>query len=288
MDIVTENFIKTRFPEDQWAPYEDCLSIFSQTSGDQVEAILLDIISQEEHYERNDLLTHFHETCCNFLTAMIKEMGVFVVTDAALSFLVRLYNALDALGDHQDKETLIQICQMQETDIMDQFFELVFCTAYFTEHEIHENVESVNPDIFKKVLAIARQGNYILAAYDQDESARLGVIVKSFKDLCMFFESRDFLAIKIIEHGGLVGAQFRDYYTPYIAEFQNMTVDQLARELMVMLAMSRDGNINPVKTLEAESEFIFDSNVELSMKIRHKIIELQAKFNNYLITKAQV
>ena len=122
MDIVTENFIKTRFPEDQWAPYEDCLSIFSQTSGDQVEAILLDIISQEEHYERNDLLTHFHETCCNFLTAMIKEMGVFVVTDAALSFLVRLYNALDALGDHQDKETLIQICQMQETDIMDQFF----------------------------------------------------------------------------------------------------------------------------------------------------------------------
>lgn len=268
-----EYFIDTYFIEDNKKIILESFDILEDLEFEYNDTFIA-IIMTEGDVDRVQLTDSFKLTLENLITDTLKQHGVIVTQEADLDFKNKIMHAIINLPYYEGKDDINAVLDSPEepnykfADMIDHICDLPLMTIY-------TKVESVNPDIFKRVSEIF---NRTLIKIDEDELNKQDLtnkIIVKLKNIKAFIKYDKALGFTLVNSNIVLGSDFSQYITYADKHFEYLTVDEIAIEVFVLLTMSNEGFEKPLITFRKYSNNLF-SDLD-------KITKIDVKLNNLVI-----
>lgn len=232
------------------------------------------IVMTEGDVDNSQLTDNFKLTLENLITQALKEHGVILTEEADLEFKNKVMHAIITLPYYEGTEDINGVLDSPEepnykfADLIDHVCELPLMTIY-------SKIESVNPDIFKRLSEIM---NRSLIKIDEDEQSKQEInnkIISKLKNIKTFTKYYKALGFTLVNNNIVLGSDFSQYTTYADKHFEYLTIEEIAVEVFVLLSMSNEGFEKPLITFREHSQNLF-SDLD-------KITKIDIKLNNLVI-----
>lgn len=232
------------------------------------------IVMTEGDVDNSQLTDNFKLTLENLITQALKEHGVILTEEADLEFKNKVMHAIITLPYYEGTEDINGVLDSPEepnykfADLIDHVCELPLMTIY-------SKIESVNPDIFKRLSEIM---NRSLIKIDEDEQSKQEInnkIISKLKNIKTFTKYDKALGFTLVNNNIVLGSDFSQYTTYADKHFEYLTIEEIAVEVFVLLSMSNEGFEKPLITFREHSQNLF-SDLD-------KITKIDIKLNNLVI-----
>ena len=268
-----EYFIDTYFIEENKKIVLESFDILEDLEVDYNDTFI-SIMMTESEVDNVQLVDSFKLTLENMITDALKQHGIVVSEEADLDFKNKIMHAIINLPFYDGKEDINAVLDSPEepnykfADMVDHVCDLPLMTIY-------TKIESVNPDIFKRISELF---NKSLIKIDEDELNKQELsnkIIAKLKNIKTFTKYDKALGYTLVNNSMILGSDFSQYTTYADKHFEYLNVDEIAIEVFVLLTMSNEGFEKPLITFRKYSQNLF-SDLD-------KITKIDVKLNNLVI-----
>jgi len=268
-----EYFIDTYFIEDNKKIILESFDILEDLEVGY-DNTFISIMMTESEIDNVQLVDSFKLTLENMITDALKQHGIVVTEEADLDFKNKIMHAIINLPFYDGKEDINAVLDSPEepnykfADMIDHVCDLPLMTIY-------TKIESVNPDIFKRVSELF---NKSLIKIDEDELIKQELsnkIIAKLKNIKTFTKYDKALGYTLVNNSIVLGSDFSQYTTYADKHFEYLNIDEIAIEVFVLLTMSNEGFEKPLITFRKYSQNLF-SDLD-------KITKIDVKLNNLVI-----
>ena len=194
----------------------------------------------------------------NFTKDQIEELlklhNVTISDDVDLVTMTKLMDGLLDLIQYDNVQELMDTMSVGESS-EETFAELLILTTDFSIEEILMAVEEVNPYLFNQLKETVGQPALESEPVDPTD------YIKRLTEFCTFRMNPELEILGFISQGLALGYDFVTYANLIGRNFEEMSVEKIADELIAIAIISSDGHSNPRSVISANLEhYIADAN----------------------------
>lgn len=192
------------------------------------------------------------------LRKILREHGVMASEEANTVFLTTLVTAILDLQDWEDLDTIERICTLDGPP-EEIFGELVALVSQENVDEVMTMLVTVDQFLITRMKELTVRPDPVSDYAERTEQAR-GYILK-LQALFRLVGTNKLKTARLLTEGFTVGLPFMVYADVLGREFETLTVDKAAAELLAMALISSDGSENPRSVITQNIEHLI-SNID--------------------------
>lgn len=275
-----ELFINLNFSQEKTELFKKCFSVFEEFHLEDYDTNILELISLFDSMETAELLLEFEMIVKNTLVSVINSHGVEIDDEARLDVICEIAYSLNAIQTYEDQESIIRTLETDydNEEKLCQLFRFVSLTSV---DNFMLAINSVDQNIFRKIYELYQ--NIDSDKYSAEEIAVTNKIVSQLKELKTFLQYDAAIGFKLLTKGLSVNGDFNLYVKYCIEKFETMELDLIAKELLVILFMSKQSYTSPIMFFRSVSSNLFED----INKITKIDVMLNILLNNFSKYKAE-
>jgi hypothetical protein len=283
MNKTIEQFIKESFIEDKSDVLLECFEIFDLSNLNNHENEFMSLLMEYDNLDRITVLSDFESLAVTNLCFILINYGIKVAEETPLSMLNHICRGMADLEYYTGVEDVLKTI---ETD-MDSEEKLSQILEYVTgidEQLILTYLETVNPSMVDKINDLFSDRVNDLPEDFAKQSAD-HKLISTLRDMARFLGQDNIIGFNLIKAGVLVNASFSNYIRYFEHHLDDMSVQEAAKELLVLLTMSSEGYSNVLKTYSEHSTILFHDLDKIS-KVFSELSRQIMLFDRYMIQRS--
>lgn len=270
-----EDFIKTNYTEDTGICLFEIINTIKEF--DLIENLhdLMNILMQDQLVNKQDLVDQFRTKLEDIAVAILKSHGITISDEATVFHLNELIKGLLELPFYIDKQVIVDIAQ-SSLDVKTKFTDLFTLVCNLSDTDIFTIVEEVDFGLIQKLFMLVNEQQSTEQVNELNTK-----IIQKLQQLKLFLQDELPSAFVVIENGRLLGSNFESYFD-LIEKDETISPYKIAKNVLVVLTMSKEGYDNPIVTYKNNSDHLFTS-LDTITKVDVQIIRLLQEFEKFKI-----
>lgn len=286
MDAGIKLFIKSYYHEDKADLLLESLQIFEDLEVQEYVNDINDLIAQESNIDRSELPSKIEQIILTLLNKFVLLHGIKLQENTPIDVINQLCIGLNSIEYYLDIDSVIRTLE-SDIDNEEKLSQLLSFTTLLDENITLVYLEEVSSSLLDKISISFNNKVFesldILEFKSLENSVMLKV--KSIERFLSSDLSSDLIGVKLVKAGILVGASFDEYKKYIFPTIEEMTVEQAARELFLLLSISKDGNKSPLEVYSKNSELLFH-NIDKITKVYSQLSKLILEFDRYELQRS--
>lgn len=283
MKMPVEQFIKDSFVDSKADLLLEAFQIFLEAQLESYQDDFNDLLMQEGNLDRMDLTSRFEQMVMDILFAMIKDHGVTLDNDTPLWMVNQVCSGLIAIQYYLDTEQILRVIE-SDSDSEEKLAQIIAFVNNIDDQAILPYLHDVNPSLLDKIEELFSARVFESPA-DLEKEAKMFKLLRRVKDILRFLGSSEFRGAQLLQVGVLAGNEFAQYMRYFQYDIDTRPIEDAAKELFVVLAMSSDGSVNPLEVYAAQSDFLFH-DLDKITRVRSQLSKLILEFDRYMLARS--
>lgn len=266
-----EIYIKDTYSPEQYDLYSACFDIFDQYEIEDYENSFIDLLMEAGNKDTYQASLEFIILIKNTLLNVLHSQGVEINEEADIEIIKEIARCLLEIQHYEDKQSILDTLDA-DFHGEERLCELFRFVSSFSVDKFIVAIDGVNEAIFVKLREI-----YTEEINEVPEDTEVTFITNKLKVLKSFLQFDDAVGFKLIRKSASIGLSF-DHYLFYLKKnLEDMEVEQAAKELMVLLVMSKDTHASPLEHYSIKSGDIF-LDIDKISKVNVQLVKLFSQF----------
>ena len=275
-----ELFINLGYSQEKIELFKKCFSVFEEFHLEDYDLSMMELISMFDSMDSTQVFLEFEVIVKNTLVSVIAEHGITINTEASLEMVCEIARCLNAIQSYDDKDSIIRTME-SDYDNEEKLCQLFRFVSEETVDNFMLSIDVIDQNIFSKLYEL--YANIENVDYSEEDSNTVNKIIKQLKQFKTFLNYDEAIGFKLLSKGFFVYGDFNLYLKYCVQKFETMQVDYIAKELIVLLFMSKQSYASPLMYFRSISSSIFDD----FNKITKVDVELNSIINKFELYKAQ-
>lgn len=274
LDILQDHLVLTTTPE-LLAVLKDAHALFERVDLQDYEGSFEELlmVSESEIASDVDTVTAIHTLTRELLARIINEHGVYVTDEITTEHLVQVLTGLLDIQNYGDADQLVRTCTMEGTP-EETFAELMPLVTNLESDELLMHLAQVDLSVIVRIREMAETQQSYAIPEDQDTETYIAKLRKFIEAI----GGERIGTTQLVQQGLKVGMSFETYVAIGGADFETFPDDKIAKELMAMAIISRDGSGNPRGAIKPYLETLVHDMARIT-RIDVAIGDLMLKMN---------
>jgi hypothetical protein len=285
MDSGIKVFIQNSYTNDKADLLIEIFDLLEDAQVEDYEILFLGIIMEYDNKDPNDVTSEFEQLALAFLMKITQEHGITVSEEIPLYVLSKLCDGILGIQYYLGVDDILTATGSTKP-AEEKFCQILEFVNGLDEQISITYVEEVDPSLIVNIEKMFAEKDYIDIDTLEDD-ARNYRIIRKLRELTKFLNSENYIATRLIMAGVLVGAKFEEYITYIDHKLDDMDNVQIAKELILLLSMSRDGYESISQTYSSQSSKLF-TELEKTTKIFSLINGMLVEFERYVLKKSSI
>lgn len=282
MDSEIRSYIKESFSENKADLLIESFQLLEDADQDDYTNAFNALLMDEGNIDRGDLSMQFESMVYQSVNQIIKLHNVILNEDTPLSMVNQVCRGLLDIEYYLGIDDIVRTIE-SDLDLEEKFSQIISFTTGIDSEYILPYLEEVNPSLIDRIeeLFISKQ------ALDQTElevDELQFKILSNVKNITRFLQSEDFIAIKLINADVVVGIEFNEYLKYITHELETLTNGAIAKELFVLLSISKQDNESILSIYSKYSNFLFH-DLDKVTKVYSLISKIIQEFDRYMLQR---
>lgn len=256
-----EIYIKDSFGEADQEVLTDALRLFEQFSLPNYQERYISLIMDYSMSDPQQLSDAFKFSMFQDLTMLVNYHGIHVNDHAESADLVALLDGLQVLENYDDAAAIVQYLD-QDGSNEDVFADLLTLTTAKHDTYFLNFIASVKPALLKRLKEMYQAGANRSKTDSDDPEVEANVV--RLKKLYEYDYFKGCIGYELIQMNVPLGLEFVAYAQFLRPRIEEAEDEQAAKEIVVVLAMSRDGLLLPQQTYQKYSDTFWDDIARIS------------------------
>ena len=191
--------------------------------------------------------------------------------EADLGTIAEIAKSILYIQHYEDKESILNTLDA-DFHGEERLCELFRFVSDFSVDRFIVAIDSVNEGIFIKLREI-----YTEEINDQAEDEEIGLIRSKLKILKTYLNYDDAVGFKLIRKSASIGLSFNHYLFYIKKKIEELDIETAAKELMVLLVMSKDTHVSPLEQYSIRSADIF-LDIDKISKVNIVLVKLFSEY----------
>lgn len=272
-------FIKDSYIQSKSDLLLESFEIFLQAQLPDYENDFIELLMQQDNLDRSELPIQIEGMVVDILTAMINENGVILDPDTPLYMLNIICSGLNNIEYYLDTEEILRIIEISNP-AEDTLSEIIGSVTTSDSEKIVVYLHEVNDSLISKIneLFESRASD---SQSNVEENSLISQIVLKIKNIDRFLGNEDYVGIQLLKAGVIAGNLFDEYVRYFHHHLEDKTTEQVAKELFIMLTLSKDGYSSLIETYSIHADFLFH-DIDKVTKVKTQLVKLQIEFDKYM------
>ena len=250
----------------------DAMAAFDSIGFDGYDDVFLELIMVAEQNDKNFVVDQITMLTKEYLINILKEHGIFVSDASTIDILTIFVNGIVSLLKLNDKQDVLNILKTSINSV-EKFAEVISLISNKSADELMLDIETVSDSFISSLINHFEKEEYQI---NEDEVVQTQTIIKRFKEYTEFVGS----TLKIEEYlksGLSVGFPYQTYLNLYGHEIEELSVDDIAKEMLGMAIISNDGMNNPISVIASSIDSVI-SDLDKITKVNVRVTQLLLEF----------
>ena len=282
MDAGLVLYIKESFNNDKADLIFESFEVFNQANIDDYENDFVGLLMEESNIERSDLAPMFEAMVVDLLFSTLMDYGVKLNSDTPLEIINLVCKGIDAIEYYLGTDDITTILE-SDLNKEEKLADILECSINADKDIILIYLEDANISLLNRIQEIFDL-RVIVPTIDIETQAINFKITTKLKNFNRFLTNEDFIGIKLLNAGVIIGSPFDQYLRYFEHKLDDMSVDQAAKELLILLFMSCDGIVSATSVYQKYSSILFH-DLDKITKVFSQINKLTLEFDRYMLQR---
>ena len=250
----------------------DAMTAFDSIGFDGYDDVFLELIMVAEQNDQNFVIDQITVLTKEYLINILKEHGIIVSETSTIDVLTIFVNSIVSLLKLNDKQDVLSILKTNINSI-EKLAEVTALLSNKVADELMLDIESVSDSFIFTLIGHLEKEEYQI---NEDDVVQTQNIIKRFKEYTEFIGS----TLKIEEYlkSGLgVGFPYQAYLNLYGPEIEELSINDIANEMLGMAIISSDGMNNPISVIASSIDRVI-SDLDKLTKVNVRVTQLLLEF----------
>jgi hypothetical protein len=270
-----EDFIRLNYTQDTAQCLTDIISTVQGFNLTDNLHDLMNILMQDQLVNKVDLVDEFRVKLEQICLSLLTSHGITISEDSTLIQLSEVTKALLELPFYTDP-AFIKDALQTSLDVKTKFVDVLALVCTLQEDELFLIIDDVDVNLLDRLFELTNDSVDITSNELNDK------IINKLKQLKQFLSNELPEVFTDIENGKLLGSTF-DSYFDLIEKDESISAYKIAKNVFVVLTMSRDGFDNPIATYKKHSDHLFVS-LDTITKVDVQLVRLIQEFDKHVLT----
>lgn len=275
-------FIKQSYTPEKVDTLLESFDILEDAQIEAYEDAFFDILMQHGDKEITGVPGEIEDLMIRFLLDIMVQHGVEISEDTPLSVMNAICDGLLGIQYYMSSDDISLVLEsaLDEEEKLSQILELV---NGLDQHRALAAFERVDPGLLTKIEELVTSKTELDASDFERESENFK-ITKKLRDIVRFFSSQEFVAVKLINAGVVIGADFEQYIKYFVKYVEDMKPEDIAKEVFLLLTMSRDGYESMLQTYSKYTSRLF-TDLDQTTKVFTALNKVVIDFDKYMMQR---
>lgn len=282
MQASLKMFVVESYTPDKADLVIESFDILEDAQIEDYENGFFDILMQEADSERSDVPHDFESLVMRHLNQIVIDHDITVAQDTPLSYLNALCSGILGIQYYMAPDELSLVLE-SDKDSEEKFSSILELVVGLDYDRSLVHLESVSPSLLDMIETIVAN-KQMLDKSELNEESEQHYITKKLRDINRFLNSPELIAYKLVDAGVVVGVNFDQYIKYFVNHTEGLSVEQLAKEVFMLINLSRDGFSDMLGTFTKYSSSLF-LNLDETTKVFTALNKLSNDFDRYMLQR---
>lgn len=275
LDILRVYLVDASTPEFMEV-IEDAHKLFDRMFLPYYEDEIVELLQMNSVIDAGDTLLLLDNATRRVQDQLLAEQGIHLHDETTTATKTIILNGMMDLLDYENPQHLLDIMAADGNDL-DRFADLISLTSSMEEEDILICIDTVGTNYIStlKDTIISRAEN----VPDEEEVIFKAALVAKYKEFMHFTGGKSLLMSEMIYRGIDIGFPLKVYVDQVGRDFDAMSIDDAAINLVAMAFASCDGNTNPQGAIKRHMDDLIADPSKIN-RIDIQIAEILLRFNN--------
>jgi hypothetical protein len=256
---------------------DDAHRIFVQMNLPHYEDGFVEILQMNDSIDAGDTVMLINNQTVGILDSLLMERGVTTSETCTLHMKTELMRGLMLLEHFENPQQILDIMYSDVSEV-EKVAEALEVVIELDAEEILQSLDDVSPNCIGSL-------KDLLESQDANELDESEVIFRA-QHVEMYTKFREFLAVKtlimdeLFTRGIDICLPFKVYLDVFGRNYEALSPDDAAANLIAMALASSDGMTNPMSAIKPHLESIIADPTQIT-RIDIRITDLLLRFNQY-------
>lgn len=250
-----ELFLNLSYNQERIELFKKCFSVFEEFHLEDYDHGMLELISMYDSMDPAQVFLEFDIIVKNTLISVIQEHGIELDIETNLDMVCEIARCLNAIQTYEDKDSIVRTLE-SEYDNEEKLAQLFRFVSIESVDNFMLAINNVDQNIFSKLYDLYK--NIDIEDYSEEEILITNKIIKNLKEFKAFVQYDQAIGFKLLTKGLTVNRDFNLYIKYCLQKFETMELGDIAKELLVILFMSKQSYASPIMFFRSVSNTLFD------------------------------